>query len=93
MPNSPVSHKVFDSPATYRICVRGKLEASWTDRLEGMSVRLLTSEDNATLSILEGELMDQAALHGVLTTLYNLHFSLLFLEYMDVSQTKAGTLV
>ena len=59
--------------------------------MEGMSVRLLSSENDWTISILEGEVMDQAALHGVLTTLYNLHFSLLFLEYLDPYGKQAGT--
>ena len=28
----------FDSPATYQIIVQGRIDPSWSDRLEGMTI-------------------------------------------------------
>jgi len=60
-------------PALYRIRVRGVVPDSWTDRLGGLQIKAGTSESVT----LEGWLPDQAALSGVLDTLYSLHLPIL----------------
>jgi hypothetical protein len=47
---------------TYRICIQGHLEQRWTRWFDGMSV--IHQSDGTTL--LEGQVADQAALHGLL---------------------------
>ena len=77
MNSLPISEKLsMNSPATYRIVVRGALDPSWSDRLGGMSISKRRSDqtDNEVESILEGRLADQAALASVLNALYELHF-------------------
>ena len=71
------SGKTFDypkmsAPAIYRIRVRGCLNAALSDRLEGMFIENLARSDGKVESVLEGRLLDQAALSGVLNTLYEL---------------------
>ena len=63
----------MDKPAVYRIKVQGVVPESWTDRLGGMGIVSVTS--GATT--LKGRLPDQAALNGVLDTLYQLRLPLL----------------
>ena len=63
----------MDKPAVYRIKVRGVLPDSWIDRLGGLEITAETSEGLT----LEGWLPDQAALFGVLDTIYELHLCLL----------------
>jgi hypothetical protein len=53
--------------------VRGVVPESWIDRLGGLETVSLTS----AATTLEGRLPDQAALNGVLETLYMLHLPLL----------------
>ena len=67
----------YDLPATYLICVRGKIKAGWSDRLGGMAISLEVRPDGAFETTLLGELRDQAAVLGVLNTLYELHVALL----------------
>ena len=62
----------MDKPASYRIKVRGSVPESWIDRLGGMRIVAVSS----TLTTLEGWLPDQAALKGVLDTLYELRLRL-----------------
>jgi hypothetical protein len=73
----------FDGPATYRIQVEGRVPAKWGDRLEGMTVTVWTSETEPQLTRLQGELSDQAALAGVLNTLYELHLPVLSVERLS----------
>jgi hypothetical protein len=66
-----------DSPATYWISVQGHIPASWRDCLEGMTITQSPPQATPLLTPLLGELSDQAALAGVLNTLYELHLPLL----------------
>ena len=72
---------VLDKPAVYRIKVRGVVPESWIDRLGGMQIVAVSSIETT----LEGWLPDQAALKGVLDTLYELH---LCLNEVDVRNTS-----
>ena len=73
----------LDGPATYRIRVKGHLDSSWSDRLGSLEITTSSQEDGPTVTILRGELQDQAALAGVLSALYNiLQMPLLSVEYL-----------
>ena len=58
---------------TFEIHVKGHLDESWSDWLEGLEVKLL---DNGEM-ILFGHIEDQAALMGILNKLYRLNLTLL----------------
>jgi hypothetical protein len=64
---------VLDKPSVYRIKVQGVVPESWIDRLGSMGIVSVSS----AATTLEGRLPDQAALNGVLDTLYQLHLPLL----------------
>jgi hypothetical protein len=65
----------FDRPATYQITVQGRIDPTWSDRLEGMLI--CETMDQTGTTTMEGELGDQTALAGVLNTLYELHLSII----------------
>ena len=73
----------LETPATYRIRVQGKSDESWFDRLGNMSITVDTTADKSPVTILVGHLLDQAALSGVLNTLYEMHMPLLSVENLD----------
>jgi hypothetical protein len=75
----------FHMPATYRIRLKGCLEDNWSDRLGGMVIKATEGPGGARETTLIGRLADQAALFGVLNTLYGLHLPLLSVEYVDNS--------
>ena len=85
MPDSPpISQKQirFESPAVYSILVVGCLEKSWSNRLSGLNILSYnaTSSDGIEMTKLTGELIDQAALLGVLNALYNLRLTIWSVE-------------
>jgi hypothetical protein len=57
----------------FEIHVRGQLDESWSDWLEGLDVTLLENGE----MILSGHIGDQAALMGTLNKLYGLNLTLL----------------
>jgi hypothetical protein len=76
----PYGRLTFDGPAVYRIRVQGRIRPSWADRLEGMAIEVVERADGPPVTALEGELLDQASLTGVLNTVYELHLPVLSVE-------------
>jgi hypothetical protein len=74
----------FDNPATYQISVQGWLDATMSDLLGGMTISPDTVEADPPVTTLEGELRDQAALAGVLNTLYELHLTVLSVKRLEI---------
>ena len=77
----------FDRPATYRISVLGRIDPTWSDRLEGMAIGRATVEAGPPVTTLEGDLRDHTALAGVLNTLYELHLPLLSVKCLSSQET------
>ncbi len=63
------------SRRVYEIRVRGALDDEWAGRLRDMRIEVDRSP-SGPLTDLSGELPDEAALNGVLTTLYSLGMTL-----------------
>jgi hypothetical protein len=64
------------SPARYRIRIRGHLDPAWSSWFEGLTV---TQKDDDTTELV-GTLVDQAALYGLLARLRDLGAILLAVE-------------
>jgi hypothetical protein len=73
-------HVPLDQPAEYRIAILGPLEDHLVERLGDLRVCREQSEAGEEISVLSGQLIDQAALIGVLVQLYNRGHCLLSLE-------------
>lgn len=70
------------NPARYRIQAQGSLDKRWSGRLGGLEITVFSPEDNYAVTQLCGEVMDQAALMGVLNSLYDLHMPLISVELL-----------
>lgn len=75
----------METPAIYRICVQGAVAASWSPRLEGMNITESGKTGAKPETTLVGRVADQAALAGVLSTLYELHLPVLSLEFLEAT--------
>lgn len=74
----------LESRGIYQITVQGSVNPEWCDRLGGMTiVRYHTPAEDASITVLTGELIDQAALLGILDLLYNAGFPLLAVERLS----------
>lgn len=75
----------FDSPAAYQITVRGGIPPVWSSRLEGMAINRLILDNGTVFTVLTGELTDQAALSGVLNTLYELRLPIVVVNKLPLA--------
>jgi len=78
----------FDTEAVYQIGVQGSLDESWSDRMNGVDIRVRNLPDEAPVTLLVGRFIDQAALAGVLNTLYDLGFPLLTVELLEAQPLR-----
>jgi hypothetical protein len=70
--------------ATYRICVQGHLDKNWSDYMQGMNISNDCKVSQNPVTTLTGQLLDQAALLGVLNALYGHHLPLLSVECLSI---------
>ena len=76
------------NPGWYEIRLEGHLSARWASRFDGMT---LTTRDDGT-TVIEGRVVDQAALHGLLRTLGDLGLPLVSLTQVRPDpQTSPAT--
>jgi hypothetical protein len=74
----------FDRQGNYRIRVLGLLHENWSDRLGGLRITACSLKDQeGPVTELVGQVRDQAKLAGVLNSLYELHLTLLSVEYLN----------
>jgi len=73
----------LDQCASYCIRVQDKPGENWASYFDGMDIVMLADEDNNPITMLTGELPDQAAVQGVLQKLYNLGFPLISAEKVE----------
>ena len=71
MKETRATHRDRPESGWYEIRLQGRLDPRWSARFEGMT---LTTGDGGTL--LEGPVVDQAALHGLLHQLRDIGLSL-----------------
>lgn len=75
-----------DGPAVYQIKIQERLDAEWDKWLCGFTV---TQEPDGG-SLLTGAVADQAALHGFIRKLRDLHLTLLSLCKSDLQPKKSN---
>ena len=75
----------FSSSVRYRICVKGFLDESWSERFSGMSISNQAPGSITPMAILVGPVKDQTGLVGVLNSLYEMHLPLVSVELLAVS--------
>jgi hypothetical protein len=75
----------FKKSAVYKIKVLGDLSESYSGRLGGMQITIDRNVAKEPVSILIGQINDQAALSGILNTLYELHLSIMSVNILKDS--------
>jgi hypothetical protein len=74
----------LDQAAVYQIQVRGKLDESWSDWLNGMTI---TFESGVTT--LTGLVSDQSALRGILDRIWDLNLLLIAVARIEMDSKIA----
>jgi len=77
------SSSSLEKPAMYRICILGTLDKKWFEYYGSMTIEHESDAKRGAMSILMGRLADQAALIGVLNSLYDIGCPILSVEYRE----------
>jgi hypothetical protein len=75
--------------AIYRITVLGFLDARWSDWLDGLHIVSIDGVGATAQTVLEGNLVDQSALIGVLGMLQGLGLPVIGVEYLGQDHIAA----
>ena len=73
-----------DGPAIYQITVGGYLDERRAEWFDSMTIEPQIDANGRVVTQLTGEVVDQAALHGLLRKLYNLGLSLLSIKRIEL---------
>lgn len=90
---SPLSQSlVQDANGEFVICVRGRLEPSWLEYYQDISISVTVSGENAVETTLRGRAADQTALLGILMALHHFGLMLLSVEWSEsMAESGQGT--
>jgi hypothetical protein len=75
----------LDQPATYRIQVQGHVGEDWTDWFDGLAVTVDKQNGSPSITTLTGTIVDQAALQGLLSKLYNIGLPLISVKLIKTA--------
>jgi hypothetical protein len=81
----------FINEAEYKIIVQGELGQEWTDRLSNMHIVVDKANPKKIQSLLTGKISDQAALSGVLNTLYDLRMTVISVNLIADKNDELGS--
>jgi hypothetical protein len=70
-------------PAVYQITVQGWLAPDWSDWFDGLIIATGHDSEGSPVTSFTGQVIDQAALHGVLRKLYGLGLPLISIACLD----------
>jgi hypothetical protein len=74
----------LDSPARYEIRIQGTLDESWKEYLNAVSMEVQNQPNEPPVTIAICEFIDQAALTGALSYIYNMGLPLLSVECIGI---------
>ena len=77
----------FSAPAKFEIEVGGVLNKNLSDFLGGLSISHATNNEKK-ISLLRGEILDQAALIGILNSLYEMRFPILCVQIIGTKSQR-----
>lgn len=79
----------MDTPIAYRIQVQGQLSPRSVERLGSITDTSIDQSASAVVTTLVGQMADQAELLGVLNTLYDWRYPLLFVELLSNPESES----
>jgi hypothetical protein len=75
----------------YEITVKGTLDPGWSDWFTGMAITVGALGEEPPLTVLAGDVGDQAALRGMLNKLWDLNLTLVSFTCIDAQEESDDT--
>ena len=79
----------MDRAATYQIKVEGKLDQNWSDWFSGLTITVADESEGRAITTMTGA-VDQSALRGILTKIWDVNLTLISIARLDVLNRDEG---
>lgn len=73
----------LEIPSLYQIVILGELNESWSDWLGEMNILPARNNNGESITILSGEVRDQAALRGTLNKIWDMQLTLISVRRLE----------
>jgi hypothetical protein len=84
IPGASMNNPNFAGQGVYVIKVKGHIDEDWSSWFEDMAVATSYAEDGTPVTTFTGQLNDQAALHGVLARIRDIHMPLISVNQVEL---------
>jgi len=75
--------RAVEKQKVYQIKLQGRLDANWSDWFDGMTLTFENRDDESPVTTLTGAVVDQAALHGLLSRISDLNLTLISVTHIE----------
>ena len=75
----------LDRQEVYQIRVKGLLDNKWSDWFNGMNIASEIQSDGSPITKLTGAVIDQVALHGILSKIRDLNLELISVNQIEMN--------
>jgi hypothetical protein len=75
----------LSQPSVYTIKVQGRLDPGWSDWFQHLDITVTDSRAGTPITTLTGQIIDQVALHGLLSRIRDLGLPLLLVQNADLA--------
>lgn len=86
----PMNRPKTDSSHTYQITIEGRIDARWAGWFNGLAITGKADQHGRPITLLNGQVADQAALRGILNRLWDLNLVLLSVSRLKEPQEENG---
>jgi hypothetical protein len=76
-------------PGWYEICLQGRLDERWSTWFDGLTLTAGVDTGGGVCTVLRGQVVDQAALHGLLARLRDVGLPLVSLTRVEPAPPEA----
>lgn len=76
------AEEISDGPCTYEIRVKGIMGETWSNWFEGMQIA-----HQSDVTILAGDVIDQSALRGILSKIWDLNLTLVSVKRLEKNRS------
>ena len=79
-----------DVKQIYQIKISGRLDQRWIDWFDGMQISTEMTAKGNPITVLTGPVIDQVALRGLLTKIWDLNMELIAVQKKKIAATQLG---
>lgn len=86
--NNSIDQLRRSQPAKYQIKIQGRHNETWSDWMDDLEINIVRLGKGASITVLTGNVKDQAGLHGLLNRIRDLSIPLISVQFLNPNYFK-----